>query len=222
MGFRTHYSKRQQAPCHTEYFKLEELEKTAEVRGSLWSSLCSFPLKEAIKTSGEKCLSYIWRKGAYLSSSTSCQASSCPVAFTLSALLSPGAGSLAQQIYKSHLPTLPPWQWSPAPFPGLFPSHLFVSLTSLSLSWAWHLSGAIFPSSPLGCEHPGTRDHVTSVSLMAPGQGSPSGHGAHQEWQLCFSTGHPWGLLTKDQIPSGWSRGPTQRKKDSAMCQEPF
>ena len=70
MGFRTHYSKRQQAPCHTEYFKLEELEKTAEVRGSLWSSLCSFPLKEAIKTSGEKCLSYIWRKGASLSLKT--------------------------------------------------------------------------------------------------------------------------------------------------------
>ena len=42
-------------------------------------------------------------------------------------------------------------------------------------------------------------------------QGRLSGDDVDQEGQLCFSTGHQWGLL-----PAGWSRGPAQSR--GSLC----
>lgn len=128
-----------------------------------------------------------------------------------------GAGFLAQHTHRRHLPTQCP-RLSPAPLPVVFPLYPDASLSSLPLLGAWILPGAIFPSSPLSCEHPGIRKNVIPVFHVVLGSwqalGGWCGPGKTLVFQkkFCFSTSHPWGHLSKDQIQTGWTRGSLQSR----------
>lgn len=142
------------------------------------------------------------------------QASCHPAPFTLSTLLSTGAGSLAQ--HRRHLPTQCP-RLSPEPLPVIFPSYPDASLSSLPLLWPLILPDAIFPSSPLGCEHPGIRKNVIPVFHVVlglwqafRGWGGPGKTLVFQKF--CFSTSHRREHLSKYHIQTGWTRGSLQSR----------
>lgn len=89
------------------------------------------------------------------------------------------------------------FQWS-CPYIQLLPS---LSCPSLELGFL----GAIFPSSPRGCEHPGIREHDPGIWVMGGlrGCGWTMGLRARQGEQLCCSAGHPYEPLTQDQTQTG-------------------
>ena len=119
--------------------------------------------------------------------------------------------------HRRHLPTQCP-RLSPAPLPIVFPLCSDASLSSLPLLWPLILLAAIFPSSPLGCEHPGIRKNVIPVFHVVLGSWQAlrgwCGPGKTLVFQkkFCFSTSHPWGHLSKYQIQTGWTRGSLQSK----------
>ena len=150
------------------------------------------------------------------------QASCHPAPFTLSTLLSTGAGSLAQ--HRRHLPTQCP-RLSPEPLPVIFPSYPDASLSSLPLLWPLILPDAIFPSSPLGCEHPGIRKNVIPVFHVVLGswQAFRGWGGPGKTWSFRSSASLP--VIDGSTSPSTISRldGPGAPCRAGApMCQEPF
>lgn len=89
---------------------------------------------------------------------------------------------------------------SPVPYLVVLPLYPDASLSLFCPTLGPRFFGAIFPSSPLGYEHPGIRDHVVSVFLMVPGSQWALGGYA---WLVGLKTRCQEGALLFHRSPTG-------------------